>query len=215
MKKITILFSLTFSLVLSLFLTQKSFAESLHPDTYVNSIGATLTDIHMDKNLEKLFPPTIDSGSIVNVDFATVEINFKKKNIALKLYSTDRCPPNRVCTQEIKVPKETLIQLPLVQVSKGSCGATVYTAKVDYRPVDGLLHEIIVVDYSTILCEIVLQYPTHVQYKIAGYNGLNKPVGSFEYISLLKGNKLSVIPQNFKRESLNFTKENKLIQKAN
>jgi hypothetical protein len=119
-------------------------ATSLHPDTYARV--AQLVNFDIDKNLI--------GNTILS---AQVKVNAVSKQLQLDI-------EHRICEGRPGDGMATCAgysasnstRLPIVEVVKGSCGETIYVARRDARPVDGLYREVIVTDNSTMLCEIYL-----------------------------------------------------------
>lgn len=80
-----------------------------------------------------------------------ISINLTKRTVQLMTYIQPECNPFHFCPAVIYAHT---VELPLVKTIKGACGTT-YIAREDKRPVDGLLQELTVVDYSSSTCHFV------------------------------------------------------------
>lgn len=91
------------------------------------------------------------SGSVgVNLINDTLLLNL---SVAMDLV----CPEMEACSFPIQAKN---IELPLVDIYYDACGALVYKAQLDKRPVDGMLEIIEVTDKSTMLCDIFISEDT-------------------------------------------------------
>ncbi len=106
-----------------------------------------------------------------NIIYGDVRVDQGEKSITLRLQpAMTPCPSGFFCAQVM--PEAVEITLPLVSVEKTACGDT-YIASRDQRPVDGMLTEIKVIDYSRALCHVHLVNTVMVDYTHQYFDRLN------------------------------------------
>ena len=104
-----------------------------------------------------------DHEFLKDVDSGHVTVDLTAGQISLFLQPAFHCPDGLVCIQVM--PEPIIIDLPIVETVVNECNWTVYTAKVDKTPVDGLLEIITVSDYSKNTCPTIMALPeTAVNY---------------------------------------------------
>ena len=111
----------------------------------------------------KLTTFEINHDFLGEVTEGTVRINHGFNTITLELSNYVPCPEGMACIALAPIVER--ITLNMDSVETAACGETVYKASVDKRIADGMFEEITVIDYTTMLCEIVVPYPTAVTYK--------------------------------------------------
>ena len=117
-------------------------------------LSASLTVLALDPQL-----------SVSNNARASVEIDRAHKTVTVQL---NTCPVGAMC-----IWAGPSYRADLVSTTTDACGAVVYTAKTDDRPVDGSLTEITVVDYSKLRCRIYRAYKTEVELKTSYFDRLH------------------------------------------
>jgi hypothetical protein len=132
-------------------------ATSLHPDTYAQL--AELTNLHLNQDV-----------FVSEVESAKVKLNAVTKQIQLTVHYKEICPKpvDGGFSCMAVTPEDYIVNLPIVSVNEGVCGATVYTAQRDQRMVDGNLEVIKLTDFRSIKCKTFapILYPTIVSHKI-------------------------------------------------
>lgn len=88
--------------------------------------------------------------------FVTAKVALGEKTLKAVLVPSLRRCVRAPCPQ----PKVKTVELPIVKVTKTGCGDT-YIARRDLRPVDGILEELTLQDFSEIQCRIAI-HPDHV-----------------------------------------------------
>lgn len=94
------------------------------------------------------FDEEFQSGSVI--------LNYDEKTVTLVLNRKFQCPAGAMCAMVMPAPK--IVQLPIVSVESGRCGATQVSAQRDLRAQDGILEQINVIDNTTMVCRILLPY---------------------------------------------------------
>lgn len=94
------------------------------------------------------FDEEFQSGSLV--------VNYDENNVTLILDRKSVCPVGNVCAAVMPSPK--VIQLPIVSIEEGNCGATKVSAQNDDRNRDGILEQINVIDNTTMVCRILIPF---------------------------------------------------------
>lgn len=123
------------------------------------------------------------SGFAANPEFEIVEsklapshqltgegsIKLDYQNQTARLY-VDRnvCPPGMYCTMEMRPPM--IITLPIVSVEVGNCNIKTVIAREDQRPVDGMLKQLTVVDFSENTCPTFAKIIGDAEYLTTVYN---------------------------------------------
>lgn len=79
-----------------------------------------------------------------------VALDLEKNEILFSLQPQSSCPVGRMCLAVMPMPYE--VTIPVSEVHFDRCGATIYVAKRDLRPVDGAMQQIVVTDNSTNIC---------------------------------------------------------------
>lgn len=80
------------------------------------------------------------------------------------------CPPGRFCTMEMPAP--IYVKLPIVDIEKTGCG-DIIIAKIDDRPVDGILNQLVITDYTHAECKMYVENPVQVEYTTVYYNRID------------------------------------------
>jgi hypothetical protein len=96
-----------------------------------------------------------------------VVINYDDGTVSLNASGAPKCKPNELCSNMVD---ELIVELPIVDIKKDSCGVTVVTASKDQRPVDGQLQTLTVEDASKMTCPTFATYVEHATYSTSGYN---------------------------------------------
>jgi hypothetical protein len=119
-----------------------------------------------------LKPVQIDPDqNLGNIIYGDIRVDQAEKSVTLRLQpAMTPCPAGLFCAQVM--PQAIEVTLPLVSVEKSSCGDT-YIASRDHRPVDGMLTEIKVVDYSKALCHVQLVNAVTVDYTHQFFDRIN------------------------------------------
>lgn len=99
----------------------------------------------------KVSQATYASEHIQNAGLAVLKLDYNQRLVSLKIERRFHCPEGRVCA--MVMPPPLIVELPIVSVTKDSCGIRTVTAKKDYRPVDGALELITIIDPSQMTCE--------------------------------------------------------------
>lgn len=123
-----------------------AFALSLLPP----ALAASITETHINHNW------------LTGANTGSVGINLYNEEITLTLFNYTPCSEGKLCPQGMTVYE--VITLPIVDQYVDGCGATVYTADKDMRPVDGLKETISVVDNTTMICDIFIPHATSITY---------------------------------------------------
>lgn len=102
-----------------------------------------------------------------DVDFGKVEINLETNTLQLVFFEDQDwvCPEGRMCAAVMPMPLVHVIEVPIVHVSTGFCGGTIYYAELDKTPVDGNRQIVIVTDNTSMVCKIKYEAPTVVEYE--------------------------------------------------
>jgi hypothetical protein len=85
-----------------------------------------------------------------NVIGGNVKIDYNEKNIQLSLYKKFYCPPHQLCA--MMMPAPILIELPILEIKRGTCNETITVAQKDDRPVDGIFQSIKITNFQTATC---------------------------------------------------------------
>lgn len=128
-------------------------------NTTINTFAPTLKETHLsDLNLDPMAFPGVKAHS------GFVKIDRAQKVITLIIQQAmGRCPQNQMCIQMMPAP--LVIELPLIAKQRDSCGTVTYTARLDQRPVDGILQELTVKDHTKNNCPTFAALPeTEVDY---------------------------------------------------
>lgn len=140
-------------------LAQYSVGNEVTLNTTVSHFARTVKEASLSQmNLDLIAFPGVKSDSgIVRIDHAQLLITLIiQQNMPL-------CPQDMMCIQMMPAP--LVIELPLVAKQTDSCGTVTYTARLDQRPVDGLLQELVVKDNTKFNCIAVGEIPaTEVEY---------------------------------------------------
>ena len=120
-------------------------ATSLHPDTFSKKAELLTWNLAKDSFL-----------SNKKVEGGVVKVNAVTKTVTIVFDLANNCPPHAFCFAYI--PNYTL-ELPIVSITKDSCGVVTYVAEKNLMPVDGGDEKLVINDNSASLCEIV--YPAH------------------------------------------------------
>jgi hypothetical protein len=121
------------------------------------------------------------SGQVI---VGKVVLDYNKKSISLNASGSAKCNPGQACSHAMR---ELNVELPIVSLSKDSCGVVTVTASEDKRPVDGDLQTLTVEDASGITCQTFVKYVERATYYTAG-NGIDGEVeatSTFDLVPVL------------------------------
>jgi hypothetical protein len=118
-----------------------------------------------------------------------VEIDYAAKSVKLVVVARPVCLPGRLCPRNIEQVID--LELPLVSLTRDSCGGVEIVARQDARPVDGSLLELAVRDDRLNAC-LGSAEPSYTNVDLvettAGFN----PTGTVEvFTTLASGSRLS------------------------
>ncbi|MGE0614541.1 MAG: hypothetical protein AB7P04_02785 [Bacteriovoracia bacterium] len=122
---------------------------------------------HVETSQLRLFQldPELNLGL---VNHGAVTVNYSNREVTLTLTQTPKCEPGAVCPLGFAVKLSQ--KLELVEVETGACGEKIVTARMDKRPVDGLLKEITVTDNRDNRCRHLVP-PVEVRYETESLRG--------------------------------------------
>jgi hypothetical protein len=95
-------------------------------------------------------------------------VNYDDMTVTLVLDRPFHCPEGLICAQVMPEPK--IVQLPIVSIEEGNCGATLIRAEKDARNRDGIFEQINVVDNTTMVCRILLPYKGTAVYTTSAFD---------------------------------------------
>jgi hypothetical protein len=95
-------------------------------------------------------------------------INYDEMTVTMVLDRQFTCPGDLNCTQVMPEPKT--VQLPIISIEQGNCGATQIIAQKDARNRDGIFEQISVIDNTTMVCRILLPYKGTAVYTTSAFD---------------------------------------------
>jgi hypothetical protein len=137
--------------LLAVLVTTQVNARSILIDTY----QAELTRFEFQG--DDVFSKKIETG--------TVTIHRAEKQISIYLVGENNCPKGAMCAAFVG-PRVYEYQAKLISTKRNACGALVYKALSDLRPVDGMRTEITVTDHSSDVCEYVIRDVTEIELNV-------------------------------------------------
>jgi hypothetical protein len=93
-------------------------------------------------------------------------------NTASLYIDRNTCPPGKYCTLMLHADINAI--LPIVSVETNECGIKTVIAKKDQRPVDGILQQLTVMDFSQNTCPTFAEIIGTAEYLTSGYRAPNE-----------------------------------------
>lgn len=91
---------------------------------------------------------------VKNAKGGSLTANYENRTLKLRVESAPACPVGMMCPQVLKIMN---VELPIVSEKTDSCGFHKVVARIDQRPVDGALQEIVLHDVINQSCPTIVQ----------------------------------------------------------
>ena len=117
----------------------------------------------------KIVSATYAKEHVKNAKGGSLTADYEKRTLKLRVESAPVCPVGMMCPQVLKIMN---VELPIVSEETDSCGFHTVTARLDKRPVDGALQEIVLRDVIHQTCPTIVQVIPKATYTTSATNML-------------------------------------------